>query len=100
MFYFQKSNVTYAVRFNREGTSTFAALYEVDPVAGLVDVEVIGEAHLYHTDQYEKSKGRKVALADLLYQLSVADPEGAIPEGLNKEDRENIWQEYFKNHKK
>lgn len=98
--YFEIRGVTYQVRFHREGTTTFAQLFQVQSDGTLVKLEGEGIATLYYTDRFEKSKGRKEALADLLWKYSVPDVEGEIPEGLDKEDRQKIWTEYFLHFKK
>jgi len=97
--FFQANNTTFAVKFHRIGTTTIADLFQVrDEI--LVSTEIQGKAVLYYKDTFEKSKGRKVALADLIYQISVPDAEGVVPEGLTKEDKAMIWEQYFKTHNK
>lgn len=91
---------TYLVKFRREGTTTFALLFRVEKDEGLVPLMGVGVASLYFKDRFEKAKGRKVALADLLWKYSIPDSEGEIPEGIDKETREKIWIEYFKQFKK
>lgn len=94
--FFEYNGKTYCVKFKREGTTTFATLFIVDEKDGLIPANVSGVAVLYYKDKFQKSKGRKVALSDVLYQLSTPDPDGIFPNGLSKEDKAAIWQEYFK----
>jgi len=98
--FFDLNGKTYSVRFSRLNTTTLASLSVVKENGTLVETGIQGTATLYHTDRFEKSKGRKVALADLLWQVERPDDEGVIPEGLSKEDKTKIWDEYFKNHRK
>lgn len=96
--FFELRGVTYQIRFSRTGTTTFAHLFRVENDGTLHEMEGVGIAELFHTDRFEKAKGRKVAVADLLWKYSVPDSEGEIPEGLSKEDREEIWKKYFEQH--
>lgn len=101
MFYFGKDDKTYGVRFEREGTTTLAWLIRVDKVEGLVDTGLVGIAQLHPSDNMVKKVGRKLALARLLHRMTEISAGDIEPEFvLTKEDRENIWAEYFKNHKK
>lgn len=98
--FFELNGKTYGVKFHREGTTTLASLFVVGEGGELTATTVQGIAVLHHNDRFEKSKGRKVALADLLYDISIPDEEGPVPQGLTKEDRAKIWEEYFKKHNK
>ncbi len=99
--FFELNNTTYGVKFTREGTTTLATLYKVLETGELVETNVVGKAILYYKDKFEKAKGRKIALADLLWQVRVPDEESEIlPEGLTKEDRAKIWEIYFETHKR
>lgn len=98
--FFELNGKTYQVKFRREGTTTFAQFFQVQSDGTFVKLEYEGTAVLYYTDRFEKSKGRKIALADLLWKYSVPDDEGEIPEGLDKDARQKIWAEYFLHFKK
>ena len=99
--FFELNGKTYGVKFSRAGTTTFANLFVVGESGELLPTNIEGTAVLYYKDKFEKSKGRKIALADLLLQIQtpIEDAE-FIPEGLTKEDREKIWKKYFEKHKK
>lgn len=99
--FFELKGKTYHVKFRREGTTTFAKLFVVNETGKMEDTEIEGKAVLYHTDRFNKSTGRKTALADLLWIISIPDEDGVIPEGITKEEREKvIWKAYFEIHRK
>lgn len=105
---------TWAVKFSRQGTTTLADLFRVTD-EGLVATGIQGVAKVYYTDRFEKSQGRKEALANLLDKVSihyqeVLDDDGYLvdivpvypdtPLVLNKEMRTQIWDQYFQSHRK
>lgn len=98
--FFEIDEKTFAVKFSRQGTTTFANLFIVGAGGELVPTEFEGMALLFHTDRFEKSKGRKIALADLLFQFEKPETGGIIAKGLSKEDRKKIWEIYFKTHRR
>lgn len=94
--FFELNGKTYFVKFSYNGTTTYAQFYTIETNGQPVLLENgLGIAKLYHKDKFDENKGRKVALADLLYQYSVPDGDGEIPEGLSVEDRTTIWNAYF-----
>ncbi len=101
MFYFEKNGKTYAVRFEREQTTTLAWLWRVEKEAGLVNTGFVGIAQLNPKDNMVKKVGRKLALARLLHRMTEISAGDIEPEFvLTKEDRKEIWAKYFENHKK
>jgi hypothetical protein len=98
--FFEHDGKTYGVKFRREGTTTFAKLFVVDESGKLSDLGVEGIAFLYHTDRFEKGKGRKVALADLMSEMNSAEYDGTDVPIVTKETREKIWTKYFETHNK
>lgn len=98
--FFEIGGKTFRVKFLRVGRTYMAELQLVTK-EGIISTKFVGTARCDSRDKFVKSTGRKIALADLLWQISPVDQESEIlPEGLSKEDREKIWAEYFKNHKK
>ncbi len=99
--FFEIDGKTYRVKFSRTDTTTYANLIRVEPDAGLVETNIVGIASLYHKDKFVKSTGRKIALAHLLERMNEISAGDTEPEfTLTREDRANIWAEYFKTHKK
>jgi hypothetical protein len=97
--FFSVNNQTYSVKFMLEGKSTIATLYKVDGDNGLLMTGIFGTATLYYLDKFDKKKGRKEALADLLINMElIFNTIGNYK--FSKEDRTKIWEEYFRNHKK
>lgn len=96
--YFELENKTYCVKFYRQNTTTFAELLAVTD-EGLSYTGLIAFAILHPNDRFEKSKGRKVALAYLLEILSDHNTESPF-NPLKKEQRQYIWQKYFERHNK
>ena len=97
--YIEINGITYRVKFFTEGNMTFAELYKVEVDGILTQAFIDGVAILHPNDHFEKAKGRKVALADLLENL-----EGILwaisNYRLTKNERTLIWEEYFKTFKK
>lgn len=93
--YFELNGKTYRVSFSRIGKRTFARLLEVTP-DGLVDRFPLGTSAPHYTDKFEKSRGRKIALADLIWQTWGTEEGYEI----SKEDRAKIWKVYFEKHNK
>ena len=89
----------YGVRFYRSGTTTTAEfMTEQDGQLDITNVK--GEALCSPKDRFEKSKGRKIALAKLLDRLQEMSAGDSKPEiHLTKEDRGSIWNTYFKTHR-
>src|SRR5688572_13184626 len=98
--FFELNEVTYKVKFYRSGTTTFAELWRLDN-DGLDCTNLLGIAYLHPNDIFVKKTGRKVALASLLRRMNEISAGYAEPEfSLTREDRKNIWEAYFKTHKK
>lgn len=103
--FFELEDKTYRIKFYYTGRTTVAELFEVNKgieVHGdnpMVSLGVYGVASTYHTDQFNKRTGRKVALANLLNALSDPEVDGS-PILLNRADREMIWAKYFETHRK
>lgn len=109
--FFELEGNTYRIKFYRTGVTTVAELFEVKKTVddlgddtAMTSLGVYGIARPYHTDRFEKSTGRKVALANLLKNLSYEwmndeepDPRPVV---LEREDRAMIWAKYFESHKK
>ena len=107
--FFEIEGVTYCIKFYRQNTTYIAELFEVNLQATSAEGDeegknpmnslgVFGIASLYYNDRFEKSVGRKVALAKLLETLSDSDISGPIV--MSKEERAMIWEKYFETHKK
>jgi hypothetical protein len=60
--------------------------------------DVRGYAHCAVGDQFNKAKGRKLALKRAIKHLG--DVLGSVGMSLKKQDRAKIWECYFKNVKK
>ena len=100
--YFQLDDKMYRVKFYRMGNTTIAELLELGSCEGdnpYVSLELYGVASTYHKDIFNKSTGRKVALAKLLDAMDTlwGTEENAF---LTKSDRTMIWARYFETHKK
>lgn len=102
--FFEINNTLYAVKFRRSGTTTEAELCNVvvgEKRTELDETNIKGIAHCSPKDRFEKSKGRKVALAKLLKQMHQFFIEGAEPEfNMTKDVRQRIWNCYFETHRK
>lgn len=105
--FFQLGNTTYGVRFSRNGTTTYAELMRVQEDGTLMNTNVLGIGTLYYKDRFEKSKGRKAALARLLDEMqqfhaefSISGNHEHLQWNMTHEVRKNIWEEYFKTHRK
>lgn len=102
--FFEINNTLYAVKFRRSGTATEAELCNVavgEKRMELDETNIKGIAYCNPKDRFEKSKGRKVALAKLLNQMHQFFVEGSHPDfNMTKDIREQIWASYFVNHKK
>lgn len=94
--FFELENKTYCVKFYRTGTTTVAELFQVE-AGEMLSLEIYGIARPYHTDRFEKSKGRKIALADLIWQTWGLGDGGYE---ISKEQRKMIWDKYFERHNK
>lgn len=82
----------YKVSFYRIKTTTFAKLYKwIEELKTYMEINLCA-ALCNPKDRFEKSKGRKIALARLLSETKELS--------LSKEDRAKIWEIYFKEHKK
>ena len=96
---FDLNGNTYQVRFFRRNLDdkriTIADLLIKDSEE-FTHLLVNGMSICSPKDRFEKSKGRKVALAKLIKLLTVR----LIGYELTKEDRACIWEIYFKEHKK
>jgi hypothetical protein len=94
----------FMVKFSRAGTTTFAELWMYRNITLDYDcLNILGIAECSPKDIFEKSKGRKVALAKLFIQMNEfykEEPAEYWSLGNNKEDRAKIWEIYFKEHKK
>lgn len=93
---FDLNGNTYRMAFSRAGNTTRAIL-------SIKDGDIFQDLHhadsiCSEKDRFEKSKGRKVALARLLNDLDMN--YGILIKPLSKEDRTKIWEIYFKEHKK
>lgn len=95
--YFELDNKTFCVKFYRTGTTTIAELFEVGSDNKMTSTGVYGIARVYHTDRFEKSKGRKIALADLIWQRWGLGDGGYE---ISKEQRKMLWDKYFERHNK
>lgn len=89
----------FQVKFSRTGTVTYADLYQNKPDIGFDCLNIVGIAQCNPKDRFEKSKGRKIALAKLLKAMIEYEPQLGVL-NLGKEQRANIWEIYFKEHKK
>lgn len=98
--YFELNGKTYRVKFYRSNTFTFAELWTIEN--GELDFPgLMGIAKLNPKDRFVKKIGRKVALASLLNRMEQVSAGNTEPEFiLSYEDRKNIWEIYFKTHKK
>lgn len=95
---FDLNGNTYQVKFFRANPSTVAELWIKDG-ENFQYLYLSGESHCNPKDRFEKSKGRKIALANLLKELSRKAINYTGNE-ITKEDRAKIWEIYFKEHKK
>lgn len=94
---FDLNGYRYMVKFKRYGTTTIAELYTIwNNNIDYNYTNLYTEAKCNPKDRFEKSKGRKVALAKLLDKLTV----NLVGVEVTKEDRTRIWEIYFKEHKK
>lgn len=99
--YFELDGKTYRIRFMRNGTTTFAELWVLQKDGELDFPGLMGIATLHPNDIFVKKIGRKVALASLLNRMEEVSAGDTEPEFiLSHEDRKNIWEAYFKTHKK
>jgi|SRR5690349_11134070 len=99
--FFELDNVTYGVKFSRNGTTTYADLVKIDDEIGLDFTGLVGIATLHKNDRFVKSTGRKVALAHLLDRMNEVSAGDEKPEfSLSKQDRAAIWAKYFETHRK
>jgi hypothetical protein len=101
--FFELNGKTYGVKFSRNGTSTYAELIRVDDAIGIDNTNITGQAHLFYKDRFEKSKGRKVALASLLNKVQEfynENPKEYPDYNMTEEVRKMIWEIYFKTHRK
>ncbi len=101
--FFELNGKTYGVKFSRHEKSTYAELKKVNETSGLDTTGILSIAKPYYTDRFEKSKGRKEALAGLLddmQQFHDENPERYPDYNMTKEVRTMIWETYFKTHRK
>lgn len=96
--YFQLHGKTYRVRFYRTDNMTFAELHLVKE-DDIVFTGLDGVAIKSPKDREDRGKGRKVALADLLDNMTNVFGTIAGLE-ITKADRESIWARYFESHRK
>lgn len=98
---FDLNGNTYQVKFFRNNLllvssrATIAELWIKDG-DGQSIMLLSAESYCNPKDRFEKSKGRKIALAKLLKDAG----KKAVFLRLSKEDRAKIWEIYFKEHKK
>lgn len=89
--FFEIGKTTYGVKFSRVGNRTFSELMKVTK-KGLQHTDIVGEAGLFHRDVFNTEMGRKVSLTKLIEEINKKV-------GLTKEERTEIWMEYFLNNK-
>lgn len=82
------NDLNFEIRFYRQFPYTWAELWDSDII-------LVGEARCSDKDRFEKSKSRKIALAKLLQKMGKSEHFS-----ITKEDRTNIWNKYFEEHKK
>lgn len=98
--FFELDGKTYKIKFSRAGTSTFSELWSVDD-DGIWNTGLLGWTKLHPKDRFVKKTGRKIALANLLDRMEEVSAGDTEPEFvLTKETKRNIWETYFKAHKK
>lgn len=88
------NDLDFQVRFSRNNPYSYAELWRKDEYAFMC-TNIIGKAECSEKDRFEKSKGRKVALAKLIQEM--------IESGdftMTKKVRTDIWNKYFEGHKK
>ena len=91
--FFEIDNTTFGVKFTRVGNRTFAELMEVKKSGLLTHTNIVGEVGLFYLDTYVWSTGRKLALTNLIEEMSKKMQ-------LTKENRAEIWTRYFQEYKK
>lgn len=96
--FFELHGKTYKVRFYRIDNMTFAELHLVKE-DDIVFTGLDGVAVRNPKDREDRGKGRKVALADLLNNMTDVFSTIAGLE-ITKADREAIWSTYFETHRK
>lgn len=97
---FDLNGNTYQIKFYRIYPATIAELFIKDgEIFQSLGIEGVSKCN--PKDKFEKSKGRKIALAKLLNIIDNSH-RGDIGMGviLGKETRTRIWEIYFKEHKK
>lgn len=99
---FDLNGSKFMVRFSRSGIFTFAELWQYNDNLGEYDcLNILGVAECSKKDRFERSKGRKVALAKLFNSMNeFAEEEPSQYDYVDKENRARIWEIYFKEHKK
>src|SRR5574339_1015763 len=99
--FFELRGKTYKISFSRLGTMTVAELSEVDSEGKLVHLGIYGTARVYYKDQFQKKVGRKVALTNLINVFNEPNfDEVPALKFLTKEERAEIWNAYFRHHRK
>lgn len=90
------------VKFYRNGTTTTAELIHFDESFNdYMITNIKGISYCNPKDRFEKSKGRKIALAKLLKKMNEFATEGSYEKyGTDKEQRAEIWNIYFSQHNK
>jgi hypothetical protein len=98
---FDLNGNTYQVKFARDNRlpkpTTTAELFIKDGNE-FKSLNIKGHAFCNPKDKFEKSKGRKIALASLLRTHLFKHGETLF--SATKEDKTKIWEIYFKEHKK
>lgn len=98
--YFTLNGKEYKVKFYRNGTNTYAELWELDDVKDWGCTNLIGVARLSKKDRFVKKVGRVVALTNLIKRMQEVSAGDSQPEfSLTKEEKKLIWDSYFLRHK-
>jgi hypothetical protein len=99
---FDLNGSKFMVKFRRNLNVTDADLFyentNLDGDKEFIHSGLVGTAMCSPKDRFEKSKGRKVALAKLICKMNIRNNVYSIP--FTKEDRTRIWEIYFREHKK
>jgi hypothetical protein len=95
---FDLNGEEFQVKFSRTGTITHAELLAKSNNE-FSYTGISGISYCNPKDRFEKSKGRKIALAKLLNAMLEYEPQLGVL-NLGKEQRTKIWEIYFKEHKK
>jgi hypothetical protein len=96
---FDLNGQEFQVKFSRTGTTTHAELLAFDDNGKFSYTGISGISYCNPKDRFEKSKGRKIALAKLLNAMVEYEPQLGVL-NLGKKQRAKIWEIYFKEHKK